>query len=177
MNELELTCTYHPNRPTSLRCNRCGQPICSQCAVRTPVGYRCKTCVREQQKIFETANWYDFPVAFVVSAVICGAGSILSSFVGFFILLAAGFVGSFAARIVQWAVRHRRSRYLWLAAAAGGIIGCLPIMVPTVVLMILSAGQDLGSVLLGAGMGLLWPAGYMIIAVSFLVANIRGFRL
>jgi uncharacterized membrane protein YjjP (DUF1212 family) len=177
MNEQQLFCTYHPGRPTSLRCNRCGQPICAQCAVRTPVGYRCKTCVREQQRIFETANWYDFPIAFIVSAVICGAGSILSSIIGFWILFVAAFIGSIAARAVQWAVRHRRSRYLWLAAAAGGVISCLPVMVPSVALLLLVPNQNLGSSLLVIGMSLLWPGGYLIVAVSFLVANIRGFRL
>ena len=134
MNEQEAFCYNHPTRPTTLRCNRCGRPICAQCAVRTPVGYRCKTCVREQQKIFETAYWYDFPVAFLAAALVCGLGSILSSFIGFFILFVAYFAGILAARAVIWAVRHRRSRFLWIAAAAGGIAGCLPVMIPTLVL-------------------------------------------
>jgi len=177
MNEQTFFCTYHPNRPTTLRCNRCGQPICSSCAIRTPVGYRCKTCVRSQQKVFETAYWHDFLVAFLVAAVVCGVGSILSSIIGFFIVFAAAFVGSIAARAVQWAVRHRRSRYLWVAAAAGGLAGCLPVMIPTVLLLFIFPGQDVGQGFLAAGMGLLWPGAYMIIAVSFLAANIKGLRL
>ena len=55
-----LYCYVHPTRETSLRCNNCERPICAQCAVRTPTGYRCKECVRERQKTFETAEWYDF---------------------------------------------------------------------------------------------------------------------
>ncbi len=84
-------CVNHPARETGLRCNRCGDPICAQCAVRTPVGYRCKKCVREQQKTFETVRWYDFPIAFIVAAAVIGIGSLLSSVLGFWILLAAGF--------------------------------------------------------------------------------------
>ncbi len=177
MNDPQIFCTYHPNRPTSLRCNRCGQPICSQCAVRTPVGYRCKTCVRQQQKVFETAYWYDFIIAFVVAGVVCGAGSLLTSVIGFFILFVAAFVGSIAARAVQFAVRHRRSRYLWLTAAAGGVAGCLPVMIPTVIFMLLFPGQAGVQGLLAVGMSLLWPVGYMLVAVSFLVANMRGLHL
>jgi hypothetical protein len=177
MNDPQVFCTYHPNRPTSLRCNRCGQPICSQCAVRTPVGYRCKSCVRAQQKVFETAYWYDFIIAFIVAGVVCGAGSLLSSVIGFFILFVAAFVGSIAARAVQWAVRHRRSRYLWLAAAAGGVAGCLPIMIPTVLFLLFLPGQEAGASWLTAGMSLLWPVGYMLVVVGFLTANIRGLRL
>ncbi len=40
----QVPCSYHPNVLTGLRCNRCGKPICPQCAVRTPVGMRCPDC-------------------------------------------------------------------------------------------------------------------------------------
>lgn len=40
----QVPCSYHPNVMTGLRCNRCGKPICPQCAVRTPVGMRCPDC-------------------------------------------------------------------------------------------------------------------------------------
>ena len=49
-------CANHPGVETSLRCNKCGKPICAKCAIRTPTGYRCKECVRGQQRIFETAT-------------------------------------------------------------------------------------------------------------------------
>jgi hypothetical protein len=177
MNPDTLFCAYHPSRETTLRCNRCGNPICTACAVRTPVGYRCRTCVRQQQKVFETARWHDFVTAFVVAAVIIGAGSILSSMIGFFILFAAAFVGNIAARIVNWAVRHRRSRYLWIAAAAGGVAGCLPGLLIAVLPMIFFFFQSGGEYLFSYLMGLLWPVGYMIVAVSLLVASLRGFRI
>ncbi len=40
----QVPCSYHPNVMTGLRCSRCGKPICPQCAVRTPVGFRCPDC-------------------------------------------------------------------------------------------------------------------------------------
>ena len=49
-----------------LRCNRCERPICTECAVLTPTGYRCKECVRGQQKVFDTAKWFDYPLAIIV---------------------------------------------------------------------------------------------------------------
>lgn len=177
MIEQETFCSNHPGRPTGLRCNRCGRPICAQCAVRIPVGYRCKTCVRDQQKIFDTATWYDFPAAFIAAAVVCGLGSLLSSFIGFFILFAAAFAGMLAARAVIWAVRRRRNRYLWIAAAAGGIAGSLPVMIPTLLAALFSYGAYGVEGWLALGMSLLWPLGYTIVAVSFLVANLKGIRL
>lgn len=175
-NDETLFCAYHPSRPTTLRCNRCGNPICTACAVRTPVGYRCRTCVRQQQKVFETAYWYDFVIAFLVAGAIIGAGSILSSMIGFFILFAAAFVGSIAARAVNWAVRHRRSRFLWVAAAAGGVAGCLPGLLLTLLPMVFYFFRYGGEYVLSSAIGLLWPGAYMVIAVSLLVASLKGFR-
>jgi hypothetical protein len=42
-----LHCTWHPDRETRLRCNRCNRPMCTECAVQHPVGLRCKECVKE----------------------------------------------------------------------------------------------------------------------------------
>jgi hypothetical protein len=61
-----LFCYIHPTRETALRCNNCERPICASCAVRTPTGYRCKECVRERRKSFETSEWYDYIVGGVV---------------------------------------------------------------------------------------------------------------
>jgi hypothetical protein len=177
MAETPVFCVNHPNRETALRCNRCGDPICAQCAVLTPVGYRCKKCIRLQQRIFETARWHDFPVAFFVSALICGAGSILSSYIGFLILLVAGVAGTLAARAVQAAVQYRRSRFLWLAAAAGGVAGCLPIILPPFVMLILMIIAGDTRIIPEILLGLVWPAAYMVIAVGALTASIRGLRL
>jgi len=39
-----MECTYHPGVETSLRCSKCGKPICPKCMVQTPVGARCPDC-------------------------------------------------------------------------------------------------------------------------------------
>ena len=40
-------CYRHPERETSLRCNRCNQPVCPECAQQGAVGYRCPDCLHE----------------------------------------------------------------------------------------------------------------------------------
>jgi hypothetical protein len=167
--EPAVFCINHPGRETGLRCNRCGDPICAQCAVRTPVGYRCKKCVREQQKTFETALWYDFPVAFLVSAVLFGAGSLLSSVLGFWVIFVAAAAGALTARAVQFTVRYRRSRYLWIAAAAGGIAGCMPVLLVGLIGFALAGLTGI--------LTLIWPGAYLVIALGALIASIRGIRL
>ena len=64
-----LYCYVHPNRETSLRCNHCERPICADCAVLTPTGYRCKECVKGQQKVFDTSEWYDYVLGFITAGI------------------------------------------------------------------------------------------------------------
>jgi len=130
-----IYCANHPSVETTLRCNKCEKPICAKCAVLTPTGYRCKECVKEQQKIFETALWYDYPVIFIVVAILSYLGSLLGGWVsirfGFYIIILALFlapaVGGLIAEVARRVTGKRRSKSLFLLAAIAAIIGCLPV--------------------------------------------------
>lgn len=41
-----MNCTFHPDRPTLLRCTRCGRPACPDCLRDAPVGAHCVACLR-----------------------------------------------------------------------------------------------------------------------------------
>ncbi len=102
-------CVNHPSTETSLRCNNCEDPICPKCAVLTPTGYRCRKCVRSQQKKFDTSEWYDYPLAFIISTMIAFLGSLIVPFVNFFILFIAPIVGIAIAEAIRFVTRKRRS--------------------------------------------------------------------
>lgn len=124
-----LYCANHPNVETSLRCAKCGKPICAHCAVSTPTGYKCKECISGQQKVFSTARWYDYPLAFVIAAVLAAAGSFLVNMLWiFFVILIAPAAGMIIAEAVRAAVQRRRSLRLWQVMAAGIVVGCLPLL-------------------------------------------------
>src|SRR5260221_5178554 len=124
-------CAIHTTVETSLRCNKCGRYMCSRCAVRTPVGYRCKQCVNQQQDIYFNATQVDYVIGFVVSAVLSVPASYLAPRLGLFIIIFAGLIGGgFIGEIVHRAVGKRRGRYLWIAAAAGIVAGGLIAMLP-----------------------------------------------
>ncbi len=38
-------CYRHPDRPTYIRCQRCGRPICGDCMISAAVGFQCPECV------------------------------------------------------------------------------------------------------------------------------------
>lgn len=118
-----LYCVNHPTRETLLRCNKCNRPICLDCAVQTPVGYRCKDCVRQQQAVFYDIRALDYVVAAVVSPVLGFVGALLTGTLGWLTLFLAPAAGGLIAEAVRWAARRRRGRHLWLVASAGILLG------------------------------------------------------
>lgn len=129
-------CANHPSVETSLRCNRCEKYICVKCAVKTPTGYRCRECVRGQQKTFETAEWFDYPVGFMVGAILSTIASILVGLVSFiglwglFILVAAAPTAGFLiSEAIRSTTRRHRSNALFLTIAGGVALGVLPMVV------------------------------------------------
>jgi hypothetical protein len=178
MSEVRLTCANHPNRETTLRCNRCEKPICSQCAILTPVGYRCRDCVRGQQAVFETATKTDLPVAGILSAIGVGAATAVLQVLGYWGLLVAPVVGGAIAEIIRWAVRRRRSRSLPLAAGIGGALGLVPSLVFPVLGAISSLGMGLAPGILGGiALSAVWPLASGVLMIVTLVARLRGIRV
>jgi hypothetical protein len=176
MTEASLTCVNHPDRHTTLRCNRCEQPICSRCAVLTPVGYRCKACVRGQQAGFDTARPADHALAGAVSAVAVGVSTALLGYLEFWSFFIAPVAGGGIAEAVRWIVRRRRSRRLALVAAVGGSLGVLAnlaVHLARVALFIRFDIQALGEVL-GS---MLWPVVTGVLIVGALYYRLKGIRL
>lgn len=177
MSEAALVCANHPDRETTLRCNRCGRPICSQCAIRTPVGYRCPQCVKGQQRVFDTAFRRDYAIAAAVSAVGAGIGIGILSFLGIFGLLLAPVLGGGLAEIIRWAIGRRRSRRLPLVAAIGVGLGAIPhVLRPLLLVVLVMSGGGAGP-LAGAAFGVLWPVLYSALTVSAVYYRLGGIQL
>ncbi len=151
-----LTCANHPDRETLLRCNKCGKPICISCAVRTPVGYRCTDCVREQQNIYFNAMGRDnivaLAVGFALTLIVAPIVGFLLGSIGFFGFFIAFIIGSGAgtlvARIIRRAVGNRRGRKLPHWALAGIILG----VAPWAFFFLLTGGRAFLMLLLFAGL-------------------------
>ncbi len=163
-------CVNHPNRETLLRCNRCDRPICPECAVLTETGYRCKSCVRGQQKVFDTALWRDYPIGITLAALISLAASYIVGFLGFFTIFVAPIAGVIIAEVVRWATGRRRSRWLYrlvtLSAALAGLL------IPLVYLISLLLGVGSGALL-----GLIWQGAYVILMASSLYYRLTGIQI
>jgi uncharacterized BrkB/YihY/UPF0761 family membrane protein len=130
-----LYCANHPTVETTLRCNRCEKPICVQCAVLTPTGYRCKECVKSQQKIFDTAEPRDYILGFLVAAILSWLASLvflLISLIGFFgfiiAMAAAPTAGVIISEGVRLVTRKHRSRALFITIAVAVVLGSVPVI-------------------------------------------------
>ena len=165
-----LYCYVHPNRETSLRCNNCERPICASCAVRTPTGYRCKECVRERQKTFDTSEWYDYILGFIVAGALSAVATFLVSLIGgigFFgwIIIFAGAptAAVIIAEGVRLVTRRRRSRSLFITIAAGVVLGALPVILYQALTLNL--------------FGILFQVIYLVIAVPLIYTRLSGIQL
>lgn len=141
-DEYELFCYRHPTRATSLRCYNCGKPICSSCAIKTPVGYSCPDCIREKEDIFFNATTLDYVIAPVI-------GLVLSLIVGFLVvqfmpslgwltIIIAIFVGGIAGRLIgqlsKQAIGRRRGRYLPQVMVVMLVLGTAVWLLPLILL-------------------------------------------
>lgn len=128
--EETVFCTVHPTVEATLRCNRCGRPMCTKCAVLTPVGYRCRQCVRQQQDKFFNTKVYDYLIAAGVSLFISLIAAFFLSRIGWFFI--AFFISPAAGGIIGTAVWRltgkRRGRYTALVVGAGVVLGALPFL-------------------------------------------------
>lgn len=163
-------CANHPGVETSLRCNNCGKPICAKCAIHTPTGYRCAECVRGQQKIFNTAVWYDYLLGIVTAGILGFLASLLASlvsglsFIGWIlIVVGAPTAGVLIAEGVRRVTRKHRSRALFITIAAAVVVGALPVI--------------LIQLLHGNFFSLIFQGIYLFIAIPVVYTRLSGIQL
>ena len=167
-----LYCANHPQTETTLRCNHCEKPICTKCAVLTPTGYRCKECVRGQQRIFETSQWMDYPLAFIISGVLAFLGSLILPRWILLAIIGSPILGSGIAEAVRFVVRRRRSNRLFQITALGVIVGCMPLLLFQFLVSVLSFRSGGG---IGNAFSLISLVSYGIYAI--LVTSTTYYRL
>jgi hypothetical protein len=166
-----LYCAYHPDVETGLRCNNCEKPICPKCAILTPTGYRCKECVRSHQRIFETAQWYDYPIAIVIAGVLSFLGSLIVGFIGFFTLFVAPIIGVAVAEAVRFAIRRRRSLRLYQSVTVATILASMIPLLPLLIQLLLGGG------FVGNLLSLLWQSLYTITISTTVYYRLKGINI
>jgi hypothetical protein len=129
--------------------------------------------VRGQQKLFETAQWYDYLLGFTVTVVLSFIGSRIVPALGFFTIFLAPIAGMVIAEAARFSVRNRRSKRLFQLIAVAAALGSLPILLMTAltVLGFMSRGG------LGLLLGLVWQGLYTFIVTSTVYYRMSGIRM
>ncbi len=128
-----IYCVNHPDRETLLRCNKCGKPICPECAIRHPVGLRCRECaqLRKTPPYDLSPRHYVLALAAGLPSAIVGVilGGLLSSFIsiplvgGFIPWIIAFAVGLLTAEAISRATGYKRGVGLQVVAATCVVFG------------------------------------------------------
>jgi hypothetical protein len=174
-----LHCANHPKVETRLRCNKCGKPICSKCAVRTPVGYRCRTCVDAQQRVFYAGfRFSDYLVAAAIALPLSLATGWLVPRLGWYAILLGPVAGGGIAEAVRWAVNRRRGRYTWAVVCGSVFVGSLPTLALSLLYLtgLVAGAPGLWSYWAGGISRLLWLGVYLVTAMGAAYARLRPGR-
>ena len=126
--EILTYCTVHPDKETALRCNKCGRLMCAECAVSTPVGYRCKQCVRQHDDKFFNASQNDYVIVAAICAVLSGIAAAIVNQIGIpllFMFFIGIPLGGGIAELALRATQRRRGRQSALVGVVAVMVGAV----------------------------------------------------
>jgi hypothetical protein len=170
-----LYCANHPQRETMLRCNKCNKPICGECAILTPTGYRCRECVRGQQKRFENATSLDYVIGLVLAGALSLAGSFIPSILSFFTIFVAPILGVIIVAVVQRVIKHRRSQSLFFIVAGAAALGSLPLLLAQILFFFhIVTFFGFGA---SGWLGLIWQGLYTFLVTSTVYYRMTGIQI
>lgn len=142
-----IYCVNHPDRETLLRCNKCGKPICPECAIRHPVGLRCRECAQLRRIPTYDLSPRHYTLALAAGLPSATVGVILGGIFSRFIwipliggLVIAFAVGLLTAEAISRATGYKRGVGLQVVAAVcvvfGYFIGNLLLLLATTYLLV-----------------------------------------
>ncbi|NCO66172.1 hypothetical protein [Candidatus Aquicultor secundus] len=86
-----MNCKNHPNRETNVSCSNCGEGLCPECMVYTPVGIKCRECAAPNRGMLRQGK----PSQYIGAALAGLAASVIGGFV-----LSMGFRGSLFVSLI-----------------------------------------------------------------------------
>ena len=137
-------CQRHPDRPANVRCGRCDAPVCPECMVQAPVGFRCPDCGRGRRLPTEQTEPNDLykAIAFcLVFSTVGGFGAFVAyvAYPSFILhLLLAVVIGIVSAEGTSFFANRKRSPLVAIVAAVGAASTQISLFVFTALIPLLA---------------------------------------
>jgi hypothetical protein len=126
--------------------------------------------VKGQQQTFNTAEWFDYVIGFVVAGFLSGIASFLVSLIGnigFFgwilVVVGAPTAAGIIAEILRAALRKRRARNLFITVAVGVVFGAVPVILFQIFIFNI--------------FGIIFQVVYLVIATPVVYTRLSGIQL
>ena len=129
-------CSFDPEVETALGCGKCGEYICPRCMIQTPVGARCRDCVRITKD-----PTYDVKPSYYLRAGLAGGvvgvvggllwGLLLTLHIPFLPWLLAMGVGYLVGETVSVAANRKRGTSLAVIAGVSMALAVLAMLAVT----------------------------------------------
>lgn len=136
------TCAKHPKVETLIKCASCGTPICDQCMVLSPVGYKCRSCGGGQNSVLERPSAAQALAACAVG-LLGGAlaGAFLGS-IGFFSLFLSPLYGRFVGTVMLKVSGRKTGRLMEVLTGVTVLLGGIAVLGWPLWLLLLVGGAD-----------------------------------
>ncbi len=123
MSEPIITCPRHPKTVTYLKCASCNTPICPDCSVQTPVGFKCKRCGTFKETALFSVSPLQAAATILVGVIAGGLAGFILPQLGFFSIWIAMPYGRFAGMVIQRVSGHKLGLLMEVLTGVSIIIG------------------------------------------------------
>lgn len=173
----EQTCVCGSNIDTRLRCSRCGKPICPECMIESPVGYRCPECsAGTRAAAYRTTNTEVFK-ALVVGLLVAGVVGVVWGYYPSWQFYLALLLGFGTAEGMAWAASYKKGGDLQAAAFGCVLLGILisryTIALVTPGLTVDMLFQNLGSDFVRQVFYLHFIPDFLFMVIPFVIVYVR----
>lgn len=121
----KMNCKNHPKRETNVSCSNCGQGLCPECMVYTPVGIKCRECASPSRGMLRQGYYSQY-----IGAALAGlSASFIAGLVLFSIRISSFIIAIVAGLLIGEAVRRgargNRGPVFTVIAAVSALVGLL----------------------------------------------------
>jgi hypothetical protein len=118
-----MKCKNHPSRETKVSCSACGEGLCPDCMVYTPVGIKCKECARPSKGMLRSGKPSQYAGAIVAGLLSSVFGGLLQMLLFRGSLLLTIVLGVLIGEAVKWGAKGNRGQVFAVIAFASTFLG------------------------------------------------------